>query len=132
MIFENVLCNINIIFLRVSKSVGPGWGPAVLDSSDLISIRPGLLQSCSPTTNFFIDKYAWGLRVVTLASGDNQGQDPSKQTSAEQFLLLLELKFHKCSKVNILHLSLEFRSSVRKSEIELLEQRKRLYFSANS
>ena len=101
---------INIIFirvLRVSKSSWT-WGPAVLDSSDLISIRPGLLQSCSPTTNFFIDKYAWGLRVVSLASGDNQGQDPSKQTSAEQFLLLFELKFHKCSQVNILHLSLEF------------------------
>ena len=111
----------------------------MLDSSDLITIRPGLLQSCSPTTNFFIDKYAWGLRVVSLASGDNQGQDPSEQTSAEQFLLLFELKFHKCSQVNILHLLVIGLSlSLEKREIELLEQGKwweRLYFinfSANS
>ena len=47
----------NTIFIRES------WGlvePAVLGGSDLISIRLGLLQSCSPATNFFIDKYARG------------------------------------------------------------------------
>ena len=47
----------NIIFIRES------WarvGRVLLGSSDLISIRLGLLQSWSPATNFFIDKYARG------------------------------------------------------------------------
>ena len=47
----------NTIFIRESWGL---VGPAVLGSSDLISIRLGLLQSCSPATNFFIDKYARG------------------------------------------------------------------------
>ena len=67
-------------------------GPAVLDRSDLISIRPGLLQSCSPQQTSSLTNMPGDLRVVTLASVDTRGQNPSKQTNGQQVLLLVRIE----------------------------------------
>ena len=85
-------------------------GPAVLDRSDLISIRPGLLQSCSVAlTNkllhWQICPGTWEWSHWPVASrGDTILLN---KQMANKFFFLFGLKFHKCSQVNILHLSLE-------------------------